>query len=84
MLIFSQVATGCSSLRALSWTQPVVPLGRIGSRTRSHTRSLLSVVRASTRTRSSVPSPVLRVSLPTVLAVVFGAAFAGTAFSTNP
>jgi len=43
---------------------------------------LLSVVRAITNTRSSVPSPVFSRSLPTVFAVVFGWDFAPTAFST--
>src|SRR4051794_8003474 len=54
--IFNQVRTGCSSPRLRAGTQPVVPLGRTGSLTCSHAPPAASVVRASTSTRSSVPT----------------------------
>src|SRR3954452_10056000 len=80
--IFSHVSTGCSSLSADSGTHPVVPLGRIGSRTRSHTLSL-TVVRSRTATRSSVPSGDLRVSFDTLRADALGCARTTSAFSTK-
>ena len=83
MEIFSHVSTGWSALSAVSLTQPVVPLGRIGRRTCSHTCSSSSVVRAMTSTRSSVLSPVLVVRRPTVFAMYLGSAFAGATFCST-
>ncbi len=79
--IFSHVLTGCSSLSASAGTQPVVPFGRTGSRTRSHSLSSTSV-RSSTNTRSSVFSGVFSVSFATRLDLASGFARAIAALST--
>ena len=82
--ILSHVSTGCSALSASSGTQPVVPLGRIGSRTlQPHLLVVVGrageheheVVGALTGLGREPGRPSSRES--------FGSAFAGTFCSTN-
>src|SRR4051794_35212214 len=81
--IFSHVRTGWSWPRAEARTQPVVPLGRTGSRTCSQAWPAASFVRASTSTRSSVATGERVVSCATAGALASGRARAVAAWSTH-